>query len=203
MKKIIFLIICITIIILSVIIILTHKSEIKRFIKNKISDKIDENVILDEIIEKKSKVDEEKKELASTSDINLYDSDGKGKNYLFTYKEEKYKAIYTKDNWHIIDSYKIKNKNDMIIICQALIDIHKIHGKDMKSYRTAEDMAYEWLQHNIAYEILPEENSWRKNAKDVDLDPEDQGKNIKEIYEARTGKNLTEEIIKKVKKKMK
>lgn len=76
----------------------------------------------------------------------------------------------------------------MIAICQALIDIHPIHGKDMISYRTADDMAYEWVQHNIVYTLLPEDNLWKEHAKHVDLNPEDQGKNIKEIYDVRVNK---------------
>ena len=48
-------------------------------------------------------------------------------------------------------------------------------------------MTFEWIQHNIAYDILPENNKWKENAKDVDLDPQDQNKTFKEIYESRTG----------------
>ena len=75
-------------------------------------------------------------------------------------------------------------------ICQALIDIHPIHGSDMISYRTSDDMVYEWLQHNFAYSVLPDDNLWKNNAKNVDFDPQDQGKSIKEIYEDRTGKKF-------------
>lgn len=60
----------------------------------------------------------------------------------------------------------------------------------MQSTRTAEDMAFEWLQHNLAYEFLPENNPWRENAKDVDLNPEDQNRTFQEMYEARTGKEF-------------
>ena len=79
---------------------------------------------------------------------------------------------------------------DIIIICQALLDIYPIHGRDMQSIRTAEDMALEWLQHNIAYELLPEDNPWREHAKDVDLNPADQGRTLEEMYEARTGEKF-------------
>jgi len=126
--------------------------------------------------------------------IVLINIDGTDANYEFTYNEETFKVLYTYDNWKIYDSYKIKNRNDMKKICQALIDIYPIHGKDMISCRTADDMVYEWVQHNIAYEVLPENNSWRNNAKDVDFDPDDQGKNFKEIYEDRTGKNFYDNI---------
>ena len=126
--------------------------------------------------------------LTSTEDIKLHDVDGKEINYLFTYKNTTYTAIYTKDNWKIKDSYTIKSRKDMAIICQALIEIHPIHGRDMVSYRTAEDMVYEWVQHNLAYNLLSEDNKWKDNAKDVDFNPEDQGKSMKEMYEDRMKK---------------
>ena len=128
--------------------------------------------------------------LSSTEDINLRDLDGKKSNYLFTYKNQDYSAKYTKDNWHIKDSYKITNAEDIAIICQALIDVHPIHGKDLKSYRKVDDLVYEWQQHNLAYNLLPDDNSWKEHAKDVDLDPADQGRSLAEIYEARTGSKL-------------
>lgn len=125
--------------------------------------------------------------LSSTEDIGLYDRDGGGVNYAFTYRGETFYAQYLPDNWTIYDSYKIKRKHDMIIICQALIDTHTVHGSDMVSYRTAEDMAYEWRQHNLACRILSEDNEWRSSAENVDFDPEDQGKSLKELFEDRTG----------------
>ena len=60
----------------------------------------------------------------------------------------------------------------------------------MVSYRDAEDMAYEWLQHNLAYKLLPETSSWKENVKDVDLNPEDQGKSLLELYKDRTGQDF-------------
>lgn len=137
--------------------------------------------------------------LKSTRDINLRDTDGKKTNYLFTYKNEDFTAIYTKDNWKIKNSYKITNGQDIAYICKALIDLHPIHGKDMKSYRTVDDLVYEWQQHNLAYNLLPDDNSWKSHAKDVDLDPADQGKSIAEIYEARTGSKLDIRKLKKIK----
>lgn len=128
--------------------------------------------------------------LKSTRDINLRDTDGKKTYYLFTYKNEDFTAIYTKDNWKIKNSYKITNGQDIAYICKALIDVHPIHGKDMISYRTVDDLVYEWQQHNLAYNLLPDDNSWKSHAKDVDLDPADQGKSLAEIYEARTGSKL-------------
>ena len=134
--------------------------------------------------------------LSSINDLFLKDIDGQKKNYIFIYKEEKFEASYTKDNWHIENSYKITNKNDIAIICKALTDIHPIHGKDMSSYRTIDDLVYEWLQHNIAYNFLSENSQWKDNVRSVDLDPEDQGKTIEEMYEARTGKKLNLKDIK-------
>ena len=137
--------------------------------------------------------------LSSTEDINLRDIDGKKTNYSFTYKNQDFSAKYTKDNWHIKDSYKIANAKDMGIICQALIDVHPIHGKDMKSYRTVDDLVYEWQQHNLAYNLLPDDNSWKSHAKDVDFNPADQGKSLAEIYEARTGSKLDIKKLKNIK----
>lgn len=110
--------------------------------------------------------------------------------YEFEYNNEIFTAIYTEDNWKIIDSYKIDNTDDIMIICQKLINIHPVHGEDMVSYRTAEDMTFEWVQHNLAYKFLPEGNTWKESAKDVDLNPADQGKTADEIYKSRTGKDL-------------
>ena len=125
--------------------------------------------------------------LTSTADIGLYDVDGAETNYTFTYRGEEFRAQYLPDNWTVFDSYKIKKKHDMIIICQALIDIHPVHGSDMVSYRTAEDMAYEWKQHNLACKVIPDDNEWRESAENVDFDPADQGKSIKEIFKDRVG----------------
>ena len=58
----------------------------------------------------------------------------------------------------------------------------------MKSYRTAEDMMEEWVIHNIAYDYLPDGNTWKSHAKDVDLNPADQGKSLKEMYEEKVNK---------------
>lgn len=111
-------------------------------------------------------------------------------NYEIVYDDEVYKAVYTYDHWKIYDSYKVTNIEDMKKICQLLININPIHGKDMISYRTVDDMVYEWLEHNIAYKILPDNHNFKDNAKDVDFDPYDQGKSMKEIYEDRTGEKL-------------
>ena len=151
----------------------------------------------------KSVSEESIKALNSTQDINFRDIDGTKTNYLFTYKNEDFSAKYTKDNWHIKDSYKITNEQDIAIICQALISVHPIHGKDMKSYRTVDDLVYEWQQHNLAYNILPDDNSWKEHAKDVDLNPEDQDKSLAEIYEDRTGTKLDVNKLKNIKNNQK
>ena len=52
-------------------------------------------------------------------------------------------------------------------------------------------MAYEWVQHNIAYNILPDGDKWKDNAKDVDINPADQNKSLYEMYKNKTGGNLT------------
>lgn len=154
-------------------------------------------------VEKAKEVKENLEEegiLSDPSDIELHDVDGKGKNYAFTYGDEEFSAVYTKDNWKIVDSYKIENNEDMKIICSALIEEHQVHGRDMESYRTPDDMAYEWEQHNIAYAFLPDDNRWKAKTKDVDLNPADQGLSFTEIYEQQTGKELTiDELMKHMK----
>ena len=116
--------------------------------------------------------------LSSPEDIDLHDTDGGGTNYVFTYGKEEYEAIYTPDNWKIVNSYRIKRLQDLKIICSALISIHPIPDKDRIGYRTADDLAYEWSEHNSAYEMLPDDSPWKANVRDVDLDPDDQGKSM-------------------------
>lgn len=177
-KKMVIAFIIIIALVLSIVFF--RKNETKEEIKN---DYIEEaknttnNIIKEDIGE-------------SELDIELIDVDNSKTNFIFEYNDEEFKAIYTDDNWKVIDSFKIRRKKDIVKICQCLIDIHPIHGNDMTSYRTSEDMAYEWIQHNIAYDILPDDNAWKMNAKDVDLDPFDQGKNLKEMYEQRTGEKF-------------
>ena len=130
--------------------------------------------------------------IKSPEEFEIYDTDGCEWDYEFVYDGRIYEAIYTAEpeNWKIIDSYKITDHSDMTIICKALSDIHPIHGKDYITFRTPEDMVYEWEQHNLAYKLLPDSNSWKQNARDVDLDPEDQGKGLYELYKARTGGDI-------------
>ncbi|WP_044914823.1 hypothetical protein [Butyrivibrio sp. WCE2006] len=153
-----------------------------------ITEALENNISEEELAEAKEAG--EKGILNSTADINLRDLDGNGSNYAFTYDGTDYSAVYTTDNWRVEDSYKINNIADITIICQALIDVHPIHGRDMQSYREASDLAFEWLQHNLAYAALSDDNSLKSHAKDVDLDPADQGRSFEEMYEDRTGKEL-------------
>jgi hypothetical protein len=142
------------------------------------------------ITEMNEEAEEEKGLLESAEDIQLTDVDGWETNYTFIYDGVTYNAVYTPDNWKIIDSYKITSEADMIIICGALAEVHPVHGSDGESFREPEDMAYEWVQHNIAYEILPDDNSWKANAKDVDINPADQNKSLYEMYKSKTGGSL-------------
>ena len=135
-------------------------------------------------------MDAQEQQSGSAADFDLYDADGNETNYILVYHDEEFTARYTEDNWKIIDSYKITDTEDMTAICQALLDIHPVHGRDMRSVRTAEDMAFEWMRHNIAYELLPDESPWKKNAKDVDLNPADQNRTLPEMYEDRTGREF-------------
>ena len=146
--------------------------------------------VVEIITDMNEEAEEEKGLLESAEDIQLTDVDGWETNYTFIYDGETYNAVYTPDNWKIIDSYKITSEADMIIICGALAEVHPVHGCDGESFREPEDMAYEWLQHNIAYEILPDDNSWKANAKDVDINPADQNKSLYEMYKSKTGGSL-------------
>ena len=118
--------------------------------------------------------------------IELLDIDGNQTNYKFIYDGEEYIAWFKEDTWHIVDSYKITNEEAMATICEVLMEEHKIPSSDRKSYREIDDLVYEWKQHNIIYEMLPNSSKWKNNAKDVDLDPDDQGKSFKELYKSRT-----------------
>ena len=137
--------------------------------------------------------------LSGVEDIALTDMTGAGTDYVFIYDGNHYVAKYKPDNWEITDSYRITNAMDMAVICQALINVHPVHGRDMVSYRTASDMAYEWSQHNVVYQLLPEDSRWMDSVKDVDFDPEDQGKSYEELYEDRTGRKLDlKEMLRKI-----
>ena len=128
--------------------------------------------------------------LSSVEDVALIPTDYYGQYYVFEYDGEEFTAYFNSYSWTIYDSYKSTNHGDIVIICQALLNEHLVYGSDWESYRTAEDMAYEWEQHNIAYRVVPEDNRWHEKAKDVDLDPDDQGKSFQDMYESRTGRQF-------------
>ena len=116
------------------------------------------------------------------------EAQGRGETYTFSYDGKPYTAVYTADHWKITDSYRITNVWDMQVIAQALCDVHTIRGADRDSVRTGEDMAFEWLQHDQAYMLLPDGAALKENAADVDFDPSDIGKTYEEIFAARSGK---------------
>jgi hypothetical protein len=128
--------------------------------------------------------------LKSIDDIHLEAIDDYGQNYVFYYGGEQFEAYFDSQSWKVYDSYRITNHADIAIICQALLNEHVVYGSDWVTPRTADDMAYEWEQHNLAYKILPAGNHWRNDAKDVDLDPYDQGLSFEEMYERRTGEKF-------------
>lgn len=43
-------------------------------------------------------------------------------------------------------------------------------------------MAYEWQQHNLAYPLIPSDSAWKESARDVDINPQDQGKSLYELF---------------------
>ena len=125
-------------------------------------------------------------EFSSADDVVLVPTDDYACGYVFSYGGEEFTAYFDTYSWRVYDSYKITNHGDIVAICQALINVHPVYGADWESWRTAEDMAYEWEQHNLAYQMLPVNSHWRDDAKDVDLDPYDQGKSFRDLYESRT-----------------
>lgn len=153
------------------------------YITECISDAITENMT------ESSATEETASLLTSAEDIGIYDADGMGCNYIFTYGGEEFHALCEPDNWQITDSYKIDNTDDILIICQALTDIHPVPGSDGISFRTPEDMAYEWVQHNIAFQLLPVDSPLKNSAKDVDLDSNDQGKSAYQMLMERLQDN--------------
>ncbi len=123
--------------------------------------------------------------LSSAEDIALTTEDGT--NYRFSYGDLSFTAIFRNNTWQIRDSYRIENHEDLVLICQALSDAHPVPDKTYTGVRSAEDLAYEWEQHNLAFAVLPEGASWKENARHVDLNPEDQGKTLTDFLKERTG----------------
>ena len=119
--------------------------------------------------------------------IEIKDADGQGTDYTFSYGGEQFTAKFSyrydgKENWRINGSYRVRSRMDMILICQALLDIHKIRGRDLVSWRSAQDMADEWQLHNLAYDYLPQGQN-KQRAGDVDFDPDDQYKTLADFIQ--------------------
>ena len=114
--------------------------------------------------------------ISSADELGFADVTGYGENYCFSYGGEEFTALYWTDNWRILDSYKIRNSQDILLICSVLAELHPIHSADYSGWRTPEDMAYEWEQHNFAYDMSPEGSSYKVSSRDVDIDPKDQGR---------------------------
>ena len=114
--------------------------------------------------------------LTSPDDIRLTEeADG---SYRFTYGQDTFRAEFRTDTWKILDSYRITNLADMTLICKALNDLRPVPTPDRKGTRTPEDLAFEWDQHNLAFTLLPDGDPRKDRARDVDLNPEDQGKSL-------------------------
>ena len=107
-------------------------------------------------------------------------SDGSAESYSFTCGGESFTALYTPysgGDWKVVDSYRITDRADMVMICEKLYRLHKIEGR-ITRYRTAKDMADEWEIHNQGYTIAKgySMDSAAARLKDVDMDRKDQGK---------------------------
>ena len=101
-----------------------------------------------------------------------------GEVYSFDYGDKTFQAEYTENSWKIIDSYLIDNEQDMGYICDALTALHPIPTADGSGVRDRESLVYEWRQHNEAYKMLPKDSKWIASVKDVDLNPDDEGKDM-------------------------
>ena len=73
---------------------------------------------------------------------------------------------------------KKENKNTYI----EIINIYDIDVNE-KNY----SFTYKDVEHRAIY---TEDNPWKENVKDVDLNPEDQGKSLEELYKERTGNSF-------------
>ena len=133
--------------------------------------------------------------LSSVSDVQL--TEGEDGEYLFDYAGETFTATYAGGSWQIQDSYKIRNENDLQIICAALSNKGPVESKVHGGYRSPESLAFEWQQHNIVYYWAAPfagtsladaaiESTWA-----VDLDPSvDEGKNAIQLSWDRAKKLL-------------
>ena len=119
-------------------------------------------------------------------ELTLTDTDGQGRDFTFELNGQTFRAKFSyrydgKENWRVFDSYKITNESDMIAVCTALISVHTIRGRDLSSLRTPQDMTEEWKIHNSVYEMLGE-GDIKEHCKDVDFDPDDQGKGYADYF---------------------
>jgi hypothetical protein len=133
--------------------------------------------------------------LNSVSDVQL--TEGEDGKYLFDYAGETFTAAYAGGSWQIEDSYKIRNENDLRIICAVLSNRGPVGSKVHGGYRSPESLAFEWQQHNIVYYWAAPfagtsladaaiESTWA-----VDLDPsDDEGKNAIQLSWDRAKKLL-------------
>ena len=124
--------------------------------------------------------------------VNFDSSDDYADNYSFTYGDETFLVHYTPylgGDWKIVDSFKITNRADMVIICEKLLKINQVEGR-ITQYRTAKDMADEWEIHNQGYKIAKSLSmaSAVERLKDVDLDKKDQGKTFDDFLAEFLGK---------------
>lgn len=126
-----------------------------------------------------SGIAENRKNAERKNDVVINNLDGTY--FSFIYDDEEFLVRYDEDNWRIYDSYKITDSDDIYAIVEALNEIHPIHSKDYTGYRSVEDMRDEWLMHNLAYRILKDDPVYRERAKNVDLDPEDEGLSLQEF----------------------
>ena len=70
--------------------------------------------------------------------------------YTLKYKGREIQYNLSKENIHIADSYKIKNKSDMSIIIRAIREDAARRGFEYK--RSESSWITEWRAHNFMYE---------------------------------------------------
>ena len=119
--------------------------------------------------------------------------------YNFAYNGKTYSATYNESEqcWTIIDSFEISDKKVMYLECYNLIAKNPVPTEPGgTTYRTLDDMVYEWEQHNVAYnyfikiynsgipfssELYNYIAEGISRAKNVSINPGDQGKNWIEL----------------------
>ena len=82
------------------------------------------------------------------------------------YKGNEYYVEYTDTNIKILDSYKVADEKDMLMIL-SIISIYPQY----KLTRKRKDLLDEWKAHNLAYKL----HFMRKHTRDTDLN-ENEGK---------------------------